>query len=378
MALIDAAGGSVDPGSFINYESRNKVLPLLLRMFQGLHTGDFEIKRTSDGITFSNSGNIITNVANYTGDYMNDGLDPITPTKEKIAGSLANHGAQVYIGPRGKTYADVDYWEVCFFVSGTVQELISNFTMQIWVSCNGGWNDISSATAMPTPRVAGDPVKRIDTNSFGASGGDAVEVLNGFVTSGETSAPGAGFTIHLKGADTVLFSLRIDWVQHDTLDRLSADANKRDLYHPTITVEGWGGNDVCVSETMALATSIDSPIGNVGLGACTRFGNGLTTVCVAVPWAVRGFIPNNGNVSSSRIGKNSISGNEPLNPPCYIRPGGIGAERGSGQKGVGTHFWFAGEAHTFGDTPYVTNPGDRPFFVCRDVVFRNAGKKIYR
>lgn len=378
MTILDTAGGSVDPGPLVNYESRNKVLPLLLRMFQGLHTGDFEIKRSSDGITFNNSGNIITSVASYTGDYMNDGLDPITPTKVKIAGSLANQGSQVYIGPRGKTHADVDYWEVCFFVSGTTQETVTGFSMQIWVSCNGGWNNISSATAMPSPRVAGDPVLRVDQNNFGSSSGDAVEVLNGFVTSGETSAPGSGFTIHLKGSEVVLFSFRIDWVQHDSLDRYSTDPAKRDLYHPTITVEGWGGNDVCVSESMAVAPFIDTPLGNYGMGACTRFGDGLTTVCVAVPWTLRGSIPSSGNVCASRIGKNTISGNEPLNPPCYIRPGGIGSARGSGQKGVGTHFWFTGEAHTFGDTPYVENPGDRPFFVCRDVVFRNAGKKIYR
>jgi len=376
MTTIDTATGSVDPGPFVNYESKNYVLPLLLRMFQGLNTGDFEIKRTSDGITYTNAGNNITNCLSTTGDYANDDSDP---AYARIAGSLANTGAVVFIGPRGKTYADVDYWELCFRRANTASGLgltgiMGAIPLTVSVSCNGGWNNISSALAMPTPRTAGDPVTRID----GTFGIDELMALNGFVTSGETTAPGAGFTIHIKGGEQVLFSLRIDWVQHDTLDRLSSDVAKRDLYHPTVTVEGWAANQPCVAEYMAQATLTDLPLANGGIGACTRFGNGLTTTCVAVPWALVGFVPASGNTAGSRIGKNTISGNEPLNPHCYIRPGGVGSARGAGQKGVGSHFWFAGEAHTFGDTPYITSPGDRPYFCARDVVFRNAGQKIYR
>lgn len=376
MSAIDTAGGSTDPGEFINYESVSRPLPLLLRMFEGLNTGDFEIKRTSDGITYNNAGSNITNCNTTTAPYCNDDSDPLYA---RIAGSLANNGCMVFIGPRGKTYADVDYWEVCFrraYNNGTVITggTVNSVYLMVYVSCNGGWNNIASALTMPSPRVTDDPILRLDTNTFGIEG---VAALNGFVTLSETTAPGAGFTMHNKGGDALYFSFRIDWVQHDTLDRFSADPSKRDLYHPIISVER-GENTTCNCDSLVDATLIDTIGATQPIGACSRFGDGKTTMLTSSPWGLIGFLPTSGRTIATRLGKNTVSGNEPLNPFMYSRSGGLGSSRGSGQKGIGTHFWAAGEKHVFGDTPYVTSPGDRPYYCAGDLVFRNAGKKIYR
>lgn len=320
-SITGTATGVISPGDVANLDL--SALENFLRCVELLRTGDFRVKASSDGLTFSNVTSIIDNTTNTTPGFLNDDS---APAYARVAGSLANVGALVVIAP------DAGYaqqFECCVQVVGGST---TNVQLRITVAF-GGFAAIAVAGQCPEPITAGDQRTRLGGGTNALPTGVTVLTsngrANGWVTSGPNTEPAFGITFHARGTDNLEFAFICDY-------RIDGSGSALDASPYAVHVSGANGL------TQGTLFGGDPDVANNSVFAC-KFGSGLTTGCHAI-----GLLTAAGQFAQAG-GANTLDAKESLFPLIYFRTATWPLTQGGGNKGVSRYFTWQSIPHALGD-----------------------------